>query len=238
MLRYDHRDTGRSSACVDERPYGITDLAADAIAVLDAFCVPRAHVVGMSMGGLLVQLLLLDHPDRIASATLFCTGPLAAGGPDAARAAARRPDPALLRMWAELDDPRDTRSELAWRVEHWRVLNGPVAPFDAARVPRAGEAGDRARRHPADADRARPDGHRRVGCAAPSWHASRCRCWSSRPPRIPRSRRRTRPRWPMPSAPPGWSRIPGMGHAISRSVLDRLAEAIVVHTAGSRPAPG
>jgi pimeloyl-ACP methyl ester carboxylesterase len=52
VLPYDHRDTGRSTGSFDEHPYGITELAADAVAVLDAFGVPRAHLVGMSMGGL------------------------------------------------------------------------------------------------------------------------------------------------------------------------------------------
>ena len=128
VIRYDHRDTGRSSAVFDEQPYGITDLASDAIAVLDAFDVPRAHVVGMSMGGLLVQLMLLDHPERLASATLFCTGALPVpGAPDLPG-----PDPALLRMWGELDDPRDAEGELRWRVEHWRLLNGSGTSFDAA----------------------------------------------------------------------------------------------------------
>jgi pimeloyl-ACP methyl ester carboxylesterase len=128
VLRYDHRDTGRSDAVLDELPYGLTDLAADAVALLDAFAVPRAHVVGMSMGGLLTQLLLLDHPDRLASAVLFGTGPLpGTDGPEPPG-----PDQALLRLWAELDDPRDPDGELAWRVEHWRVLNGTEVPFDPA----------------------------------------------------------------------------------------------------------
>ena len=130
IIRYDHRDTGRSTAAFEDEPYGITDLAADAVAVLDAFEVPRAHVVGMSMGGLLVQLLLLDHPDRLASATLFCTGPLPFAEPSAAAPTPPGPDPALLRLWGELDDPRDLAGELAWRVEHWRLLNGSGTPFD------------------------------------------------------------------------------------------------------------
>jgi pimeloyl-ACP methyl ester carboxylesterase len=128
VIRYDHRDTGRSSATFEEEPYGITDLASDAVAVLDAFEIPRAHVVGMSMGGLLVQLMLLDHPDRLASATLFCTGALPLhGAPELPG-----PDPALLRLWGELDDPRDAEGELRWRVEHWRLLNGSGTPFDPA----------------------------------------------------------------------------------------------------------
>lgn len=135
VIRYDHRDTGRSSHLFDEHPYAIRDLAADAIAVLDAFDafdVERAHVVGMSMGGILAQLLLLDAPERLLSATLLCTtalgSGLAADGPDEELPA---PDPALLRLWQELGDERDDEGELAWRVEHWRLLNGTGTPFDA-----------------------------------------------------------------------------------------------------------
>src|SRR6185503_1203763 len=44
--------------------YGMATLAADAVAVLDAYDVARAHVFGWGMGGLVAQLLLLDHPER------------------------------------------------------------------------------------------------------------------------------------------------------------------------------
>lgn len=126
VIRYDHRDTGRSTAAFEDHPYGITDLAADAIAVLDAFGIPRAHLVGMSMGGYLVQLMLLDHPERFISATVFATGALpGAPGPDMPG-----PSSALLRMWGELDDPRDLPGEINWRIEHWRLLNGTGTPFD------------------------------------------------------------------------------------------------------------
>ncbi|MDT7699137.1 MAG: hypothetical protein QOJ30_1462 [Pseudonocardiales bacterium] len=137
VIRYDHRDTGRSSYAFDEHPYAIRDLAADAVAVLDAFDVERAHVVGMSMGGILAQLLLLDAPERLLSATLLCTtalgSGLAADGPeeDGAEEELPGPDPALLRLWQELGDERDDEGELAWRVEHWRMLNGTGTPFDA-----------------------------------------------------------------------------------------------------------
>lgn len=127
VIRYDHRDTGRSTHAFDERPYGITDLAADAVTVLDAWEVPRAHVVGMSMGGMIVQLLVLDHPDRFRTATLLCTGPLPVpGAPELPG-----PDPALLRLWAEMDDDREFERELDWRVAHWRLFNGTALPFDA-----------------------------------------------------------------------------------------------------------
>ncbi|SDG62309.1 alpha/beta fold hydrolase [Pseudonocardia oroxyli] len=127
VLRYDHRDTGRSTHAFDERPYAIADLAADAVAVLDAFGVDRAHAVGMSLGGTLVQLLLADHPDRLRSATVFCTAALSGWG----SVELPGPDPALLRMWGEFTDERTLEQELDWRVEHWRLLHGTGLEFDA-----------------------------------------------------------------------------------------------------------
>nr|WP_222131673.1 alpha/beta fold hydrolase [Pseudonocardia sp. C8] len=127
VVRYDHRDTGRSSRAFEDHPYGIADLAGDALTVLDACGIGRAHVVGMSMGGLLVQLLALDAPERLASATLLCTAAL-----DAHRAGLPGPPLELLRMWQELHDPRDEHGELTWRVEHWRLLAGDALPFDPA----------------------------------------------------------------------------------------------------------
>lgn len=134
VIRYDHRDTGRSTWAFAERPYAIRDLAEDAMAVLDAFDIDRAHVVGMSMGGVLVQLMLLDHPDRLRSATVFCTTALGTGlaaGAGDADDALPGPDPRLLAMWSEMGDARDQAAELRWRVEHWRLLNGEQLDFDA-----------------------------------------------------------------------------------------------------------
>jgi pimeloyl-ACP methyl ester carboxylesterase len=137
VIRYDHRDTGRSTWAFDERPYAIADLATDAITILDALGIDRAHVVGMSLGGMLVQLLLLDHPDRLLSATVFSTTALglvsgAAGELTAEAAALPGTDPRLLEFWAEMAEPQDQEGQLAWRVEHWRLLNGTKLPFDAA----------------------------------------------------------------------------------------------------------
>lgn len=130
VIRYDHRDTGRSSRVFDERPYPITRLASDAIGVLDGFGVARAHVVGMSLGGTLIQLLLLDHPDRLLSATLWSTAALGAWAPtDGETEALPGPDPALLELWQHLADPRGREAELDWRVTHWRLLRGD-GPFD------------------------------------------------------------------------------------------------------------
>ncbi|MGY1744041.1 alpha/beta fold hydrolase [Blastococcus sp. SYSU D00695] len=133
VIRYDHRDTGRSTRAFAARPYAIRDLATDAVRLLDGLGIARAHVVGMSMGGTLVQLLLLDHPDRLLSATVFATSALGAGLADVEGAAdLPGPDPRLLELWESLGAERDEAGELDWRVAHWRLLNGDVVPFDAA----------------------------------------------------------------------------------------------------------
>ena len=83
VVRYDHRDTGRSVSYPPGAPgYAGDDLIADAVGVLDALDVERAHVVGQSMGGALAQLLALEHPGRVASLTLIATTPAGPGEPD------------------------------------------------------------------------------------------------------------------------------------------------------------
>lgn len=235
VIRYDHRDTGRSTwttlddpdAAEDPPPYGVTDLAADAVGVLDAFDVPRAHIVGMSLGGLLCQLLLLDHPERVVTATLFCTGPLGTAGPNAVELPG--PSEALLRLWAELGDPRDAASELAWRIEHWRVLNGTGTPFDAAEFQALEE---RIIAHTGHADA--PTAHARMSVAG-----------------LDRGDELAGVEVPVlvveapedPAFPPPnhgtlarvlghgrLVRIPGMGHAINRTVIPPLAAAILTQT--------
>ncbi|MFB9376899.1 alpha/beta fold hydrolase [Kineococcus gynurae] len=130
VVRYDHRDTGRSSR--SEGAYSLRDLAADAIGILDALGVDRAHVVGMSLGGVLVQLLLLDHPQRLLSATVLATAALGDGLADPSGTSdLPGPSAELLEFWATMGADRDVEAELDWRVEHWRILRG-TGPFDPA----------------------------------------------------------------------------------------------------------
>jgi pimeloyl-ACP methyl ester carboxylesterase len=76
VIRYDHRDTGASTWYRPGFPaYTFADLAADAVGVLDAHDLDRAHVVGLSMGGQLAQVAALRSPDRVASLTLIATSP-------------------------------------------------------------------------------------------------------------------------------------------------------------------
>ena len=80
VVRYDTRDTGRSTTYPPGRPpYGRDALLADAVALLDELDTRSAHVVGVSMGGDIAQRLAVHHPDRVSSLTLIATSP---GGPD------------------------------------------------------------------------------------------------------------------------------------------------------------
>ncbi|WP_027942132.1 alpha/beta fold hydrolase [Amycolatopsis taiwanensis] len=74
VIRYDHRDTGRSVTYEPGHPgYDSGDLVADAVGVLDAFGIQAAHLVGVSSGGALAQLVALEHPDRTSTLTLIST---------------------------------------------------------------------------------------------------------------------------------------------------------------------
>jgi pimeloyl-ACP methyl ester carboxylesterase len=76
VIRYDHRDTGKSTSYPPGAPgYTGRDLANDALTVLDVVRVTRAHLVGLSMGGALSQVIALDRPDRVRSLTLIATSP-------------------------------------------------------------------------------------------------------------------------------------------------------------------
>src|SRR4051812_25771716 len=88
VLRFDNRDSGRSTHfhhCAPpdfgalaaalmagqrpEVPYTLHDMAADAIGLLDALAINRAHVVGRSMGGMIAQIMASEHPERVLSLT-------------------------------------------------------------------------------------------------------------------------------------------------------------------------
>lgn len=74
VIRYDHRDLGRSTTYPPGTSnYTITDMADDAIGVLDAYSIDKAHIVGMSLGGMIGQILALRYPDRIESLTLIAS---------------------------------------------------------------------------------------------------------------------------------------------------------------------
>ena len=99
VIRYDHRDTGESVSYPPGAPgYTGADLVADAIGVLDALGIARAHLVGMSMGGGIAQDAALVHPERVASLTLMSTSPAVS---DASRPGLPPPSPRLAEHFAK-----------------------------------------------------------------------------------------------------------------------------------------
>ena len=69
VVRFDNRDVGMSTKFDASPPgaaYNISDMAADAVAVLDALGIDRAHVMGLSMGGMIVQVMAIEHPRAVA----------------------------------------------------------------------------------------------------------------------------------------------------------------------------
>ena len=89
VIRYDNRDSGLSTI-LEERgvpdllglllgsgsaPYLLDDMAYDALGLLDHLGIERAHVIGLSLGGMVAQLLALRHPDRVVTAVAALSGP-------------------------------------------------------------------------------------------------------------------------------------------------------------------
>ncbi len=138
VIRYDHRDTGRSSIIdVDRHPYGLSDLATDALAVLDAYGLPSAHVAGASMGGVIAQWLAVHAPARVRSLTLLSTTVMSHDpGPVLRRAMAGEPadpddlPPPTPRFLRHLAGTADTAPGVEADLAGFRVMNGDVRPFD------------------------------------------------------------------------------------------------------------
>ncbi|MET0415562.1 MAG: alpha/beta hydrolase [Actinoplanes sp.] len=156
VIRYDHRDTGRSTSFpAGDPPYSGVDLANDALGVLDALGAHRAHLVGIAMGGALAQRIAAERPHRVLSLTLISSGPLSAAfdEPPAAgvewsdrRCAVNRlitrvreaggpftaAEPQLRRLAERVFDR--THDMTASQTNHWRCGSGPP-PLGAITAP-------------------------------------------------------------------------------------------------------
>ena len=100
-------------------PYTLADMARDALGLLNALSIPRAHIVGVSMGGMIAQILAIEHPERVKSLTsiMSTTGDRRLPGPR----------PKVLRA---LLRPRPRNKEAAVRrgMEFYRLIGGPGYP--------------------------------------------------------------------------------------------------------------
>jgi pimeloyl-ACP methyl ester carboxylesterase len=153
VIRFDNRDAGLSPALDDlgvpdiaailggdraTAPYLLADLAADTAELLDELGVDRAHLVGASMGGMIAQQFVIDHPERVRSLVSIMS---TTGDPTVGRATAEAA--------AALGRPPSTSREQAIEaaVASSKVIASPAFPVaDEERVRRAGAKYDRAYR--------------------------------------------------------------------------------------------
>jgi pimeloyl-ACP methyl ester carboxylesterase len=127
VIRYDHRDTGRSVTYPPGRPgYTGAVLTPDAAGVLDAYGIAAAHLVGVSAGGGIAQELALDCPDRVLSLVLISTSPVTPGDrelPPPSEEFERFVSTARV-DWSDPD------SVIQYLIAYERVLAGGRRPFD------------------------------------------------------------------------------------------------------------
>ncbi len=106
-------------------PYGIADMAADALGVLDALGIARAHVCGASMGGMIAQHLAVRHPQRVKSLTLMMSSSGARGLP--------QPSLKVRRALLSRPDGRDTAAVVAHLQRVLTLIGSPAYPADPER---------------------------------------------------------------------------------------------------------
>ncbi len=129
VVRYDNRDVGRSTTYESGHPdYTFEDMADDAIRVLDAYKIDQAHIVGMSMGGMLTQMIALRHPDRVLTVTLLATSNFAPDLPPM--------EEKLMDYFSNMEaiDWTNEQSVVDFVVERSRILVGSKHPFDENKV--------------------------------------------------------------------------------------------------------
>jgi pimeloyl-ACP methyl ester carboxylesterase len=123
-IRYDNRDTGLSS-WLDGQKYVLADMANDGMAVLDAAGVDRAHIAGVSMGGMIVQRMAIDHPGRVLSLTSIMSAP----SPETLTST---PEAMAVLNVAPPDPKADFEAFIAHQVANARTIGSPSYPWAEA----------------------------------------------------------------------------------------------------------
>ena len=122
-IRFDNRDVGLSTKIEDGTPYTLDDMADDTAGLIDHLGMGSAHVVGVSMGGMIAQTVAIRHPDKVRSLTsiMSTTGQPGVGGAT---------EEAMGRLLTAPGESRDER--VASSIETSRVIWGdtPQFPFD------------------------------------------------------------------------------------------------------------
>lgn len=132
VIRYDNRDTGRSAKYPPGEPrYRFDDMVDDTIRVLNGYAIPAAHVVGMSLGGMIGQVAGLKYPTRVHSLTAISSSPV---GTDTSHLPKSSEPFAEHSAAGEEVDWSDRGQVIAYMVEDSRVLAGTAHPFDEAQA--------------------------------------------------------------------------------------------------------
>ena len=154
VVRFDNRDVGLSTRLDEagvpdilalmqaqaqgeaiQAPYTLRDMADDAVGLLDALAVVSAHVVGISMGGMIAQEMAIHHPERVRTLTSIMSS---TGNPELPP-----PKPEALSVLLT-PSPTDREGYLEHSIQTWRALSGPGFPADEDRIKeRAGRFFDR-----------------------------------------------------------------------------------------------
>ena len=239
VVRFDNRDIGLSQhfdhlgvpnllwesfkhrvGLAVKAPYSVHDMAADALGVLDALGVGRAHIVGVSMGGMVAQRVALAAPERVLSLASIMSSSGAPYLPG--------PKPHVLRALLSRPGGQGEEAIVAHYVKLFKVIGSPGYPLDEAALRERILAGTRRSFHPAGTMR------QMTAIAADSRRAGELSRIKARTlvlhgkddPLVPLACGHDTARR-IPGA--GFVSIDGMGHDLPPGVVERLLEPLVPH---------
>jgi len=146
VVRFDNRDSGLSTEVATHgrpnlllafaaawvglpvrAPYTLDDMAADTLGLIDGLGIAKAHIVGISMGGMIAQVFAARHPERV----LTLTSIMSSSGNRQVSLGTR---PALEALFAKPSDPNDPQAVVDHLVKVFGVIGSPAFPSDTAEL--------------------------------------------------------------------------------------------------------